>query len=114
VTADALPKRGELPPEAQWRLEDMYPTNEDWERDFRKVQELLPEIRSYEGKLTVSSGSLVEGLRLDDRLGEFGDRLYTYARMRRDEDPGDPRLGPSDHRTDDGREPGPRPLPPQA
>ena len=85
-TTHALPKRSELPEEFKWHLEDIYPSHDAWEKDFRQARELLPQIQAYQGKLTSSSQTLLAGLRLNDRLGELIERVYAYARMRRDED----------------------------
>ncbi|MGE5589576.1 MAG: oligoendopeptidase F [Bacillota bacterium] len=85
-TPHALPRRSELPAEVKWRLEDMYPSNDQWEKDFKQVRARLPEISSYQGKLMASADNLLAALRLRDRIGELMERIYAYARMRRDED----------------------------
>jgi len=82
----ALPRRSEMPAEAKWRLEDMYSSNDQWEKDFKQVRELLPQISSYQGKLMASADHLLAGLQQRDRISELAERLYAYARMRRDED----------------------------
>ena len=82
----AMPKRHELPVEVTWRLEDLYPSNDKWEEDFAKARQLLPKIGSYRGRLTSSSQDLLGGLRLEDEISQLIERLFVYARMRRDED----------------------------
>lgn len=86
MTQNALPKRTELPDEAKWRLEDIYPADDGWEGDFRKVKELLPQAQDLRGRLVTSADNLLQGLSLSDEIGELVERLYAYARMRRDED----------------------------
>jgi len=81
-----VPRREELPLDLKWRLEDLYASPEDWERDFARVRELLPRIQAYRGRLLASAHDLLEGLRLVDRISETCERLEAYARMRRDED----------------------------
>lgn len=44
------------------------------------------EAGSYQGRLGESAGILLEVLRMQDRLSELMEKIYTYARMRRDED----------------------------
>jgi oligoendopeptidase F len=85
-TPKAVPKRSELPTEATWRLEDIYPSNDKWEEEFVKARELLPKVQSYEGRLTSSGRTLLEGLILDDEISRLIERVFVYARMRRDED----------------------------
>jgi oligoendopeptidase F len=85
-TQNAVPKRNELPDEVKWRLEDMYPSDAKWEEDFAQVRELLPSLQSYQGRLTASSQDLLEALGLQETIGRLIDRVFVYARMRRDED----------------------------
>ncbi len=81
-----LPSRDDIPAQHKWRLEDIYPEQDQWEQDFLKVQETINLIGSYQGKLGESAGTLLEALKLQDKIQEMTERLYTYARMRRDED----------------------------
>lgn len=85
-TKDELPRREEVPAELKWRLEDIYATEDKWEQDFAELRRLLPELRSYQGRLMESPRTLLAALRLADRVGELLLDLYAYARMRRDED----------------------------
>lgn len=81
-----LPKRSEVPAEYKWRLEDMYASNSDWEKDLEKVKQLAEEISRKKGQLGQSGELLLETLRLQDELLKTLDQVYVYARMRRDED----------------------------
>ncbi len=86
----ALPSRQEIPEQYKWRLEDIYPSDEAWEQDFNNAQKMAAEIEAYRGKLGESGRSLLEAFRLEDNLQELMERIYTYARMRRDEDNANP------------------------
>jgi oligoendopeptidase F len=81
-----IPLREDIPAEHKWQLERMYPREEDWEADFRKVEEGLPRVGSHRGTLGRSARHLYECLELQDLLGVKVEKLYAYARMRRDED----------------------------
>jgi len=81
-----LPTRNEIETAYQWRLEDMYPDQEQWDRDAAEVSELSDQLSEFRGKLTDGSESLLAALQIDDQLGEKLSRLYSFARMRRDED----------------------------
>lgn len=85
-----LPAREEIPEQYKWKLEDIYPNDELWEQDFRRVEAAAGEIGSYQGRLAESAGVLLEVLRLQDQLSELMEKVYTYARMRRDEDNANP------------------------
>lgn len=81
-----LPKRSDVPAEYKWRLEDMYPTDNDWEADVQKVKQLTEKIAAMKGSLATSGKQLLAVLTLQDELLKTLDQVYVYARMRRDED----------------------------
>ncbi|MED1944308.1 oligoendopeptidase F [Brevibacillus formosus] len=81
-----LPKRSDVPAEYKWRLEDMYPTDNDWEADVQKVKQLTEKIAAMKGSLVTSGKQLLAVLTLQDELLKTLDQVYVYARMRRDED----------------------------
>jgi len=85
-----LPTRKEIPDQYKWRLEDIYASDELWEQDFQQVKKLSDEAAAYRGKLGQSARSLMEILQLEYRLQELNEKVYTYARMRRDEDNANP------------------------
>lgn len=82
----ALPKRAEIADEFKWRLEDIYPSDQAWEADFQRVKGLLQELPSWEGRVGESAVNLLTVLKLRDQIGETVERIFVYARMRRDED----------------------------
>ncbi|WP_422444739.1 oligoendopeptidase F [Thermoanaerobacterium sp. DL9XJH110] len=80
-----LPSRDEIDAKYKWRLEDIYESDELWERDFNRVKNLLLKLEGFRGRIN-SPGNLMRVLKLKDEIGRLNDRLFTYARMRRDED----------------------------
>lgn len=85
-----LPSRQEIPDCFKWRLEDIYASDELWEQGFKLVQALAGEMEKYRGKLGQSAGTLLDALRTQDRLMELNEKVFIYARMRRDEDNANP------------------------
>ncbi len=81
-----LPERKELDPRYQWRTEDIYPSLEAWEADFKAVESRLPRLEEYKGRLAESSTRLRECLQLRDSIDEILGRLYLYAGLKSDED----------------------------
>lgn len=80
-----LPKREEIDIKYKWRLEDIYESDELWEKDYAALKEMLPKLDEYRNKL--NSAEYVLGvLKLKDRIGMMAGKLFSYARMRRDED----------------------------
>ncbi|WP_087973295.1 oligoendopeptidase F [Oceanobacillus rekensis] len=81
-----LPKRSEVPLESTWRLEDIFATDEAWAEELKNLQQDIPKVEQYRGKLSESADHLYELLKLQDELSERLGRLYTYSHMRSDQD----------------------------
>ena len=84
--AGKLPKRDEIPSEFKWRLEDMYPSINKWEEDYKWVKEHLPALEEYRGRLTNSAEDLLHGLNIYIGLMEKVEKLFVYAHMLKDQD----------------------------
>ena len=84
--SNAIKKRHEIAEEYKWKLEDVYANEEGWEEDFKRVQEALPGIENFRGRLQESATVLYDALKRLEELQRRSEKLYVYARMRRDED----------------------------
>jgi oligoendopeptidase F len=83
---EVLRSREEIPEKDKWRLEDIFATDEAWEERFKETEKLIGLASQYYGKLAVSADLFVECLEWADHLSLNMEDLFTYARMRRDED----------------------------
>jgi oligoendopeptidase F len=81
-----LTKRSDIPREYIWDLESIFSTDEDWENNFRALQQRLPELEALKGTLGQSGQALLAVLQKRDELFEKLETLLVYAAMRRDED----------------------------
>jgi oligoendopeptidase F len=81
-----VPERASVPDEFKWRLSDIYPTEEEWERDFELVKADLPKLASKRGTLGRSARELLDCLKLRDEISIRLGRLYSYAAMKSHED----------------------------
>jgi hypothetical protein len=81
-----LTKRSEIAREHTWDLESIFPTNDDWENSFKRLQQSLPELEALKGTLAQSGQALFAVLQKRDELFEELETLYVYASMRKDED----------------------------
>lgn len=86
-----LPKREEIPEKYKWRLEEIYPDDSLWEKDFQRITGLIPEIIGFQGRLAESGKTLLECLKLQEQIGRLADRVFVYAQMRKDENNGNSR-----------------------
>ncbi|UQZ37642.1 oligoendopeptidase F [Paenibacillus sp. PK3_47] len=82
---EQLLKRSEVPAENRWKLEDMFASQEQWDKEYAEVKELIKKASGFQGKLD-SPDQLKACFELDDQLSQLAERLYVYAHMRQDED----------------------------
>ncbi|WP_060788650.1 oligoendopeptidase F [Geobacillus zalihae] len=82
----SLPLRSEIPVEETWRLEDIFPTDDAWEEEFKQVKAMIPKLGEYKGRLGESPEVLYEALKCQDDVSMRLGKLYTYAHMRYDQD----------------------------
>lgn len=80
-----LLKREEVDAAFKWKLEDIYQSDADWEKEFAQVKDLLPQLEEHKGKLGDSAQNLLDCLKLKGDISLLMERLFVYARMRRDE-----------------------------
>lgn len=79
-------KRAEVKEKYKWKIEDIFPTDEAWEKCFEKAEKSLS-FSKYAGKLS-DRATLLKFLKENDEYGKILSRLAVYAHMRRDEDRG--------------------------
>ncbi|WP_439027563.1 oligoendopeptidase F [Haloarchaeobius sp. DT45] len=82
----SVPERSEIDTEYTWDLESIYATDEEWEEAFETVQAELDELEQYEGRVTEDGETLLSVLQLRDDIMREVSMVYSYARMRKDED----------------------------
>ncbi|MCR2820984.1 oligoendopeptidase F [Lederbergia panacisoli] len=84
-----LPSRSEINEEMTWRLEDIFSSDDSWEKEYDDIKEMLKEAGQFKGKLSESADQLFEALEFQSKVSERMGKLYTYAHMRYDQDTGD-------------------------
>ncbi|HLS36568.1 MAG TPA: oligoendopeptidase F, partial [Bacillota bacterium] len=57
-TTKELLSREEVPEEQTWKLEDIFETDELWEKEYEQLQKDIPQIGKFRGKIAESSGNL--------------------------------------------------------
>lgn len=84
--AKELLKREDVRVEDTWKVEDMYATVQDWEKDLEEISALAEKIAGMEGKLAESAANLLQMLEWDAAYGEKLDLAYNYAERLFDQD----------------------------
>ncbi len=79
-------ERKDIDSKYKWDLATLYASDESWEEDFKKAKELSKEIKKYKEQIGNSSKTLLEVLTLNDKLSRITSNIYTYAKMKQDED----------------------------
>ncbi|WP_342489123.1 oligoendopeptidase F [Cytobacillus sp. FSL W7-1323] len=85
-TVKKLPTRKEVPVEETWRLEDIFSSDDEWNKEFNEVKELSKEAGKFKGMLHEGAKVLYDVLQYQDHLLSRIVKLFTYARMRYDQD----------------------------
>ncbi|MTI68602.1 MAG: oligoendopeptidase F [Firmicutes bacterium] len=80
-----VPTREDIADEYKWDLEDIYENDEAWEKDYKKLEEMILSIDEYKGKLNESGETLLKALKLKDKAYRLVEKLYVYANMKSDE-----------------------------
>ena len=89
--AEELKKRSEVAKETTWATEDLYASDELWEEDFARAQEMIEIAKQYQGHLGDSAEVLYSYLMEEERQSVVLDSLSNYASRKHDEDTAEPK-----------------------
>ncbi|WP_347318049.1 oligoendopeptidase F [Rossellomorea sp. RS05] len=81
-----LPTRSEVKQELTWRLEDIFSSDEAWEKEFKEIQELSGKAGDFKGTLGNGADELYAAFAFQDEILERMGKVYTYSHMRYDQD----------------------------
>jgi len=79
-------KRSEILEQYKWDLGSLYNDEAEWERDYAHALDMADGFAAYDGRLSESADTLLHALRERDEIWRLAERVYVYARQRRDED----------------------------
>ena len=85
MAEEAARKRSGIDSRYLWRLEDIFPSDAAWEKAFEEIAPLSTQLAGFRGRLDEGS-TLLACLDLESDLSCRMMELFTYARMRKDED----------------------------
>jgi len=84
-----VPKRSETSPDHRWKLEDLFASQAEWDKEYSEAKELTKKVSAFQGKLA-DPQQLKACFELEDELSLHVERLYVYANMRHHEDTAEP------------------------
>ena len=85
MSEKVLKKREEISEEFKWKLEKIFKDAEEWEYEFKKLQEEVPKYESFQGKLS-DKEEILKYLEFNEKVSRKAESLYVYAHMKCDED----------------------------
>ncbi|ATF16442.1 oligoendopeptidase F [Brevibacillus sp. HB1.2] len=84
--------RAEIPDAYKWKLDHIYPTVKEWEKDVAKVESLANAFTKHQGKLGTSSAAMQAAFDDYVELMRLNDKAYVYANMSLDVNSANPDL----------------------
>jgi oligoendopeptidase F len=84
-----LAKRSEISVEQRWKLEDLFPDQKAWDKEYQATKEMLKKVDAFEGKLH-EADAIKACFTLEDEISVHTERLYVYANMKHHEDTAEP------------------------
>lgn len=78
--------REEVPVELTWELESIFPSDEAWEKEFKEIEQLLPEAEKFKGKVKDGAKQLYDTLQFSDQISQRFGKLYVYSHLKHDQD----------------------------
>ena len=79
-------ERNKIDKKYKWKLEDLYSSIDDYNKDIELLGKLVLELIKYKGRVTESDKTLLETLLLNEKIDMITNRLYVYINMRLHED----------------------------
>lgn len=81
-----MAKREEYKEELKWNVLDLYKTEEEYNKDYQKLEEELPKFLKYQNHIMDSADNLYELLALDTEFDKTLEQVYIYAHIQNDQD----------------------------
>lgn len=85
-----IKKRNEMDPKYTWATEDMYVSDEAFQKDFEVLKEMAKEGLTFKGKLGESSSILLDYFKKSDAVSLKLENLFEYASRKSDENTKNP------------------------
>jgi oligoendopeptidase F len=86
IMSKEIKKRADIPAQYKWDIASVYADDGLWEADAARAEEAAARFARFSGRLTESAETLLAALKERDALWQLTEKLFVYARMRRDED----------------------------
>ncbi len=79
MSLTTLPARSAVPLEETWSLESVFATPADWEAACKTLEDLLPSLAAYQGRLKEGPQVLLEAIKQFEEVGALLGKVMVYA-----------------------------------
>ena len=79
-------KRSEQKIQDTWKMEDMFISDEAWEKDFEKATKMIPHYSDFSGEVSKDKEKLIEYFNFNDEINLLVERLYVYSNQKYHQD----------------------------
>lgn len=83
-----LLKREEVDKKYKWHIEDLFESEEAWEKSFAELSKQIPTLAAYEGRLKEGAKTFLSYMKKKEELMKLFEAVYVYANQRYHEDTG--------------------------
>ena len=98
VQTTDIPTRDKIDEKYKWNLKDIFISDEEWEKDFKWIEDNIGNYSQYDGTLGSSAENLLACLKFDEQMAIKLERLYLYSMLAKDSDMRDPKYQGMDDR----------------
>ncbi|MEN0111784.1 MAG: oligoendopeptidase F, partial [Planctomycetota bacterium] len=84
-----VPTRDKVKEADTWDLSSLFPSDEAWEKAFKKWERQIGKYADFRGTLAEGPSALAKCLKFDSKFDREGERLGYYAMLRTTEDQAD-------------------------
>ena len=81
-----LPARSRVKTDDTWDLSSLYASDEDWQKDLKKLKNRIPKFAQFKGRLGEGPSVLAKCLKFDSDFDRLAERLGVYAFLKTTED----------------------------
>ncbi|AME09093.1 MULTISPECIES: oligoendopeptidase F [Gemella] len=78
--------RKDQKPENTWDLSSIFSTDEDFWKEFKAVENFIPQIKNYQGKVAQGAKELLEVFKTTEEWGLRLETIFIFAHLRNDQD----------------------------
>jgi oligoendopeptidase F len=90
MTRTSLPTRSQIPVQETWNLESIFPSVDAWEAALKQVEDDLPKLETYQGKLGSNPETTLEYLNLAQEITILAMKVIVYSGLDQSADMVDP------------------------